>query len=313
MRFSGHAGLYCLTVVLAAASSLAHAQQTDAGAPNACQGVLASPQRMGAALAEVRSYSTTFLLVTREGPDAATSLDSAALQHLEVGVHAGTAAEALVAAARVPRVRPYSVPGADAGALLSDVLSGKIGAAVLWAPLAGLSALERDPENRLGFRTVGGPQPPPSMSALRRARKRNARKRSRACSRPTASCPPSRRSRSPCGPCSTRGCRPADPVAAEAGRAIFAARCARCHGEQVVAARDALAPVDLIRSVRRFTYPGFLYIVLNGRQQKGHPGFRGTLEEQEIAKVYQYVRARSRGDLDATGPAVIALGVFDAG
>jgi mono/diheme cytochrome c family protein len=68
----------------------------------------------------------------------------------------------------------------------------------------------------------------------------------------------------------------------------------------VVAARDALAPVDLIRSVRRFTYPGFLYIVLNGRPKRGHPGFRGTLENQDIANVYQYVRARSRGELHVT-------------
>jgi mono/diheme cytochrome c family protein len=55
--------------------------------------------------------------------------------------------------------------------------------------------------------------------------------------------------------------------------------------------------------VRRFTYPAFLYIVLNGRSQKGHPGFRGTLDEQQITNVYQYVRARSRGDLDVTASA----------
>jgi mono/diheme cytochrome c family protein len=258
---------------------------------------------MRAALAGVRSYSTTFLLVTREGPDAATSLDAAALQHLEMGVHAGTTAEALVAAARVPTVRTYPVPGDDAGAMLSDVLSGKIGAAVLWAPLAGLGALERDPDNRLAFRTVGGPQPPPSMSDLSEGAETACADEIKGLLEAYGVVPAENTVQIAIRPLLQQKVPAADPVAAEAGRAIFAARCARCHGEQVVAARDALAPVDLIRSVRRFTYPAFLYTVLNGRPQKGHPGFRGTLEEQQIANVYQYVRARSRGDLEVTVPA----------
>ena len=292
-----------LTVVLAAAFSPAHAQQTDSAAPNACRGVLASPQRMKAALAEVPSYSTTFLLVTREGPEAATSLDSPALQPLEMGVHAGTVAEALVAAVRLPKVRSYSVPGADAGAMVSDVLSGKIGAAVLWAPLAGLSALERDPENRLAFRTVGGPQPPPSLSEVSKGAETKCAEEIKSLLEAYGVVPAENTVQIAIRPLLHQRGPAADPVAAEAGRAIFAARCARCHGEQVVAARDALAPVDLIRSVRRFTYPAFLYIVLNGRSQKGHPGFRGTLDEQQITNVYQYVRARSRGDLDVTASA----------
>jgi|EndMetStandDraft_5_1072996.scaffolds.fasta_scaffold00782_2 mono/diheme cytochrome c family protein len=292
-----------LTVVLAAVSSPIHAQPADAGAPNACRGVLASPQRMRAALAEVPSYSTTFLLVTREGPEAATSLDSPALQSLEMGVHAGTVAEALVAAARLPKVRPYSVPGADAGAMVSDVLSAKIGAAVLWAPLAGLSALERDPENRLAFRTVGGPQPPPSLSEVSKGAETKCAEEIKSLLEAYGVVPAENTVQIAIRPLLHQRVPAADPVAAEAGRAIFAARCARCHGEQVVAARDALAPVDLMRSVRRFTYPAFLYIVLNGRSQKGHPGFRGTLDEQQITNVYQYVRARSRGDLDVTASA----------
>jgi mono/diheme cytochrome c family protein len=258
---------------------------------------------MRAALAAVRSYSTTFLLATREGPDAATSLESAALQHLEMGVHGGTAAETLVAAANVARVRAYPVPGADAGAMLSDVLSGKIGAAVLWAPLAGLGALERDPDNRLAFRTVGGPQPPPSMADPSEGSETKCAEEIKSLLEAYGVVPAEQTVQIAMRPLLHQRVPASDPVAAEAGGAIFATRCARCHGEQVVAARDALAPVDLIRSVRRFTYPAFLYIVLNGRPQKGHPGFRGTLEEQQIAKVYQYVRARSRGDLGATRPA----------
>jgi mono/diheme cytochrome c family protein len=201
-----------------------------------------------------------------------------------MGVHAGTAAEALVATARVAKVRPYSVPGADAGAMVSDVLSAKIGAAVLWAPLAGLSALERDPDNRLAFRTVGGPQPPPSPSEVSKGAETKCAEEIKSLLEAYGVVPAENTVQIAIRPLLHQRVPAADPVAAEAGRAIFAARCARCHGEQVVAARDALAPVDLIRSVRRFTFPGFLYIVLNGRSQKGHPGFRGTLEEQEIAR-----------------------------
>ena len=292
---------FALTVALAAASLSAHAQPTDAGAPNACQGILASPQRMRAALAEVRSYSTTYLLVTREGPDAATSLDSAALQHLEMGVHAGTAAEALVAAARVPRVRPYSVPGADAGAMLSDVLSAKIGAAVLWAPLAGLSALERDPENRLGFRTVGGPQPPPSMSDPSEGAETKCAEEIKSLLEAYGVVPAEHRSRSPWGPCSTRGAADRS-LAAEAGREIFAARCARCHGEQVVAARDALAPWTssgpcVVSPIRRSSTS------CSTAAAKGAPGLsrhpRGAGDSEGLP-----VRPRTQPrDLDATRPA----------
>jgi mono/diheme cytochrome c family protein len=253
-------------------------------------------------LAGVRSYGTTFLLATMEGPDAVTSLEVAARQHLELGVHGGTAAEALVAAAGVPSARAYAVPGDDAGAMLSDVLSGKIAAAVLWAPLAGLAALERDPDNRLAFRTVGGPQTPPSTSDLSEPSEPVCAEEVQGLLEAYGVVPAENTIQIAMRPLLRQRVPASDPIAAEAGRAIFAARCARCHGEQVVAARDALAPVDLIRSVRRFTYPAFLYIVLNGRPQKGHPGFRGTLEEQQVAKVYQYVRARSRGDLDVTSP-----------
>jgi len=290
-----------MVALTAVPSPAAQVQQPDAGAPSACRGVLASPQRMRAALAGVGAYEATFLLVTREGPNAPTSLDSAALQQSEVGVQAGTAAEALVAAAHIPRVRPYSVPGADAGALVSDVLSAKIGAAVVWAPLAGLGAVERDPDNRLAFHTVGGPQPPPSMSDRPEGRaETECAAEIRSLLEAYGAVPAEQTIQVAIRPLIAHKVPAPDPAAAEAGRALFAARCARCHGEQAVAARDTLSPVDLLRSVQRFSYPGFLYIVLNGRPQRGHPGFRGALEEQQIASIYQYVRARSRGDLAAT-------------
>ena len=66
-------------------------------------------------------------------------------------------------------------------------------------------------------------------------------------------------------------------------------------------ATDALAPVDLLVSVRRFSYPGFLYIALNGRSQNGMPGFRGSLDQELVETIYRYVRERSYGEIAASG------------
>ncbi|HLQ23803.1 MAG TPA: cytochrome c [Gemmatimonadales bacterium] len=84
---------------------------------------------------------------------------------------------------------------------------------------------------------------------------------------------------------------------ARQGAALYSRQCAQCHGPHAVAQTGALAPVDLLRSVRRFQYAGFEYIVLNGRPHNGMPPLRGTLSEPQIAAIYQYVRARSQGEL----------------
>jgi mono/diheme cytochrome c family protein len=95
---------------------------------------------------------------------------------------------------------------------------------------------------------------------------------------------------------------PRDLDAALAGKPLYAEHCAKCHGPEAVAATDALAPVDLLVSVRRFSYPGFLYIVLNGRSKNGMPGFRGSLDRGLVEQIYRYVRERSHGEIAASGP-----------
>jgi mono/diheme cytochrome c family protein len=82
-------------------------------------------------------------------------------------------------------------------------------------------------------------------------------------------------------------------AAAREGGPLFNQSCSKCHGPDAVADPHGLAPVDLRISTPRFTYPGFLYIILNGRPDKSMPPLRGTVTEDQIALIYQYLKARS--------------------
>jgi Cytochrome C oxidase, cbb3-type, subunit III len=86
---------------------------------------------------------------------------------------------------------------------------------------------------------------------------------------------------------------------AHQGEQVFQQICARCHGQHAVA-DYTLAPVDLLVSIRRFQFIGFKYIVLNGRSQKGMPPLRGTVTEDQIALIFQYLQARSKHELTAS-------------
>ena len=94
-----------------------------------------------------------------------------------------------------------------------------------------------------------------------------------------------------------------DLAAAHRGADLFSQHCAKCHGPEAVAVRSVLAPVDLLISVSRFSYIGFSYIVLNGRSQRGMPGFRGSLEPEQTGLIYQYARERSHGTIQASAEA----------
>ena len=44
----------------------------------------------------------------------------------------------------------------------------------------------------------------------------------------------------------------------------------------------------------RFTYPGFLFIIVNGRPEKSMPPLRGTVSEAQVSLIYQYLKARTQ-------------------
>jgi len=61
--------------------------------------------------------------------------------------------------------------------------------------------------------------------------------------------------------------------------------------------------VNLLFSIRRFQYIGFKYIVMNGRPTKGMPPLRGTVSEEQIALIFQYLQARSKNLITVTASA----------
>ncbi len=291
-----------LALALAVLLTPAARAQDDEGLP--CEGLLAAPpERLAEVLGQVPKYGSTYVIVTTEGLGEVTGLDAPALGEIQVAVYEGSPATAMAERAGLG-VKPY---GAGAAKIIDDLLAGNADAAVLWAPLAGLGALELDFNYELSFRTAGAPAPPPSalQSVAAAADTVTA---DAACIEEVT------------GLLEGYGVVPAEKLvpldirelidlpapprdlAAAAGAApLYAEHCAKCHGPEAVAATDALAPVDLLVSVRRFTYPGFLYIVLNGRSQNGMPGFRGSLSREDVEQIYQYSRERSHGTLAHKG------------
>jgi mono/diheme cytochrome c family protein len=270
----------------------------DPSPADACQSLTGSLDQIAATLSTVPRYGATYVLVLspRVGGDV-TSLDGPSLRTLAIAVHDGTAGATIVQAKGL-KSRSYPLDRDNLTKPIADLLGGGANAAVLWAPLAAFGIDRLDPDGTLRMVNVGGPEPPPA--ALTAA---------------AAGAP------DPCavnlaGLIEANGVVPAellvpadirrhigrppparDPEAARQGAALYAQQCAQCHGPHALAQTGALAPVDLLRSVRRFQFAGFEYIVLNGRPHNGMPPLRGTLSEPQIASIYQYIRARSRGDL----------------
>lgn len=296
------AWLLALAVAVAGAGAPIAAQEWGEEAP--CAGALDHPDALPELLAAVPKYGNTYVLVYRDRlRQIFQDLVPAELAELRIAAYDGSPAAAIAEGALFRPVDLLPFDPQQATRLVADVLSGELDAALLWAPLAGLLVQELDFDYQLSLRTVGLPSPPPA--ALQAA--------------VTAADVP------PCAdairgflegygvlpaeklvPIDIRDllhleAPPRDLEAARAGAALYAQHCARCHGPEAVASTDALAPVDLLVSLPRFSYPGFLYIVLNGRSQNGMPGFRGSLERQQIDAIYQYVRERAHGTLHAGG------------
>ena len=277
--------------------------QDDWGEETACAGVLDDAGRLAAVLAQVPKYGSTYVLALAAGQaESVAEIESPALRDLRVGVYAGSPAVALAATHQIP-VTTYAL--ADGGGkIVEDLLAGALDAAILWSPLAGLGGYELDFDYALTFRTAGPPAAPPALAGAAAPAEGDL-----ACAEEIAGLlegygvvpaeklvpldirdlialePPSR-----------------DLAEARRGAPLYAEHCAKCHGPEAVAARDQLAPVDLLVSVRRFTFPGFLYIALNGRPRNGMPRFRGSLEREQIELIYRYVRERSHGEIPATAP-----------
>ena len=286
-------------VALTLAAVIVQAAQTQppAADPASCKGLLSQPARIAGVLSLVPKYGSTYVLVVpQRQAEEVPKPDAPGLKTIEVGIHGGTPGADVARALGLTRVKEYAFDLATAAQPMQDVKDEHLDAAVVWAPLAGLALIELDLEDQVSVFAVDRPRDPPAALRVSAA--------------PGTS-----------DPCSaaiaddldSSGVLPAElliPVdirtllsrkappftldAAREGGPLFNQVCSKCHGPDAVADPHGLAPVDLRISAPRFTYPGFVYIILNGRPEKSMPPLRGTVTEDQIALIYQYLRARSQ-------------------
>jgi mono/diheme cytochrome c family protein len=288
-------------VVLALAAAIVQGAQTQpASDPATCKGLLSQPARLAGVLSLVPKYGLTYVLVVPQRlAEQVPNPDAPGLKTIEVGIHGGTADVDVARALGLTRVREYALDLGAAAQPLQDVKDQKLDAAIVWAPLAGLALIELELEDQVAVFAVDRPRDAPA--ALH-----------------AAAVPGTPGSIDPCAAAiaddlDAGGVLPAEllvPVdirtflsrqapafslaAAREGGPLFNQACSKCHGPDAVADPHGLAPVDLRISTPRFTYPGFLYIILNGRPDKSMPPLRGTVTEDHIALIYQYLKARSQ-------------------
>ena len=286
-----------LVVLALAAVIVQGAQMQPASDPATCKGLLSQPARLAGVLSLVPKYGSTYVLVmpqrlTGQVPNP----EAPGLKTIEVGVHHDTAGVDVARALGLTRIREYALDLAAPAQPLQDVKDQKVDAAIVWAPLAGLALIELGLDDQVAVFAVDRPRVAPAVLHA----------------------PAVAGTIEPCAAAiaddlDASGVLPAEllvPVnirtllsrqapafslaAAREGGPLFNQACSKCHGPDAVADPHGLAPVDLRISAPRFTYPGFLYIILNGRPDKSMPPLRGTVTEDQIALIYQYLKARSQ-------------------
>jgi mono/diheme cytochrome c family protein len=285
-------------IVLALSAVIVQGPQTQPTSdPATCRGLLSQPARIAGVLSLVPKYKSTYVLVVPQRlAEQVPNPAAPGLKTIEVGIHGGTPGADVARALGLARIREYPLDMAAPAQLLQDVKDQKLDAAIVWAPLAGVALIELGLDDQVAVFAVDRPRDAPA--ALHGA------------AAPGTS--------DPCAAAiaddlDSNGVLPAElliPVdirtllsrrapafslaAAREGGPLFNQACSKCHGPEAVADPHGLAPVDLRISTPRFTYPGFLYIILNGRPDKSMPPLRGTVTEDQIALIYQYLKARSQ-------------------
>ena len=264
-----HPRTLLILTVLVAFSVSSVAQEEDLP----CEGLLAEEvDLLAATLGQVPNYVSTYVLIYPDTvSDGLENVDSAALKELRIAVYDGSPASAIADRAQLDaQVYPFSA--GSAGKIIEDLLDGETDVGILWAPLAGLGALELDFNYELSMRTSGPPAPPPpALQSIATSETSGT-----ACATEVGglldgySVVPAEK----LVPLDIRELLALQPpardlAAAYRGADLFSQHCAKCHGPEAVAVRSVLAPVDLLISVSRFSYIGFSYIVLNGRSQRG--------------------------------------------
>jgi mono/diheme cytochrome c family protein len=280
-------GVAALLIAPAAARSQEAADTTT----SPCHGIDAS--RIGGVLRGVPRYGSTYVLVIPERL-AATIPDAKApgVKDLRAAVQGGSAAADAARAAGIVNMTESPFDASAPYKLVQGVANGSLDAAVMWAPLAGMSILELGLDGAVSTLSIDRPGSAPDDFDVAAT--------AEPCSSAIAD------------ELDVSGALPAellmpveirpmlgmhapkfDVAEAQQGGEAFNTVCARCHGADAVADPHGLAPVDLRLSIRRFSYPGFRYIVMNGRPARSMPPLRGTVTDDQIRTIYQYLKARS--------------------
>ena len=277
------------------------AQDAQSPQPSACKGVLSQPEKLKTSLTQVPKYQRTYvLLLAGSAKDKITSPTSPDLVSLPIEINDEPQSVAVVEDLHLMNVRRLAITGQSQSLPLEDLAQGKTEAAIVWGPLAGAGLIDLGLHDKVSVFSVDRPKNPPAEFAGLAAS-------------PADSC-----AAAIADELDSLGVQPAEllvPVSIRAllgtpapglslrdarqGEQVYQQMCAPCHGAYAVA-DPTLAPVDLLRSIRRFQFVGFKYIVMNGRPQKGMPSLRGTVSEEEISLVFQYLQARSKNELPAS-------------
>jgi cytochrome c553 len=276
-------------------------QDTQSPPATPCQGMLAHPDMLKKTLLRVPKYQKTYVLVVgASANNTVTTPNSPGLARLSVEIYDEPGAVAIARDLHLSNV--HAIPATEQSPVqpLVDLAAGKTDAVILWGPLEGVGMMDLGLEDKITVFSVDRPKDAPSEYGGH--------------------------SDSEADPCAAAvaddldsfGVLPAEQLVpvnmrsmldtptpvfsmqnAKLGAQAFAQNCARCHGQNAVW-DPALAPVNLLMSIRRFQFIGFKYIVMNGRQQKGMPPLRGTVSEDQIALIFQYLQARSKNELTAS-------------
>jgi cytochrome c553 len=281
-------------------------QDAQASQPSPCKGELAAPDALKQTLRRVPKYQRTYVLVV--GPNAqakVTSPTSPGIADLAIEIDDDPSSVAIATDLHLTNVRRVPLTEQSPAQPLLDLGAGKTDGAILWGPLAGVGLIDLGLDDKVSIFSVDRPKAAPAVF--------NAAPQTQpdACASAVAD------------ELDSFGVLPAEllvpvnlrsmlntptPVFtmdnARLGGEAFQQICSRCHGPNAVWDKT-LAPVNLLVSIRRFQYIGFKYIVMNGRPQKGMPPLRGTVSEEQIALIFQYLQARSKNLITVTASAKV--------
>lgn len=285
----------CFILVVCLAPQFPFAAADSPGCPDPAS----SPDVWKQALLQIDQYRSTYVLIYPDRlADKITSFGAPASPDIKIAAQAGSAADAARKHGITPSAEYPVLP--DPGRIVQDLLSDSIQGAIVWAPMAGWLLSKWDTEHQLSMHAATEPGAPPSEIA--QIAKTVDPSAVSTCSDQVRTLlegyavVPAESFKLDIFQVMAWTTPEDNADEAAQGAKIFQQYCASCHGQNAVKV-SSLAPVNLLKTIKRCTYGGFAYVALHGRSIKGMPGYHGILDENQVRSLFQFVRARSNGRL----------------